>query len=202
MTVFEGVCAGVRDGPPRTEQREGGGGNEGEDGEKGEGVKMEMGKGVYWPGDLRGDAALEECTELFERKLKGFELGDDGAPPYKLRVAGFSRLEVGIGVAVECVGEEEKKRVRALRDRLVGVLGIRHPVHEVYGFHVSLAYLLRHLSPEQERELRVVLDGFLEEGGRGMEFELGRPEFCTFEDMFAFERVFYLGERRDVIEGK
>lgn len=181
MTVFEGVCDGVRDGGSQGERKRG---------------EMEMGKGVYWPVGLRADASLEECTALFERKLKGFDLGEAG-PPYKLRVAGFSRLEVGIGVAVECVGEEERKRVRDLRNRLAGVLGIRHPVHEVYGFHVSLAYLLRHLSLEQERELREVLDGFLEEGGRGMEFELGRPEFCIFEDMFAFERVFYLGDGKE-----
>jgi hypothetical protein len=178
VTLFEGVCDQVRD------------------------ADRAAPRGTYWPSDLAADAPLAECTAHFARKLKGFELLRDDGPPYRMRVIGFSALEVGIGVAVEPVDEGEKARLRRLRDRLSQELRIRHPGHDNYGLHVSMAYFLRWMQPDEEREVKSVLDGVLakslDHGGiLGMEFELGAPEFCEFKDMFWFERLFYLGEGRE-----
>ncbi|KAK4240811.1 RNA ligase/cyclic nucleotide phosphodiesterase [Achaetomium macrosporum] len=152
--------------------------------------------GVFWPEAVPGDAELAEVTALFAARLRGFDLGD-AAPPYKMRIVGFSPLEVGIGVAVGPATAEEGRRIKGLRDRLARTLAIRHPRHDTYGLHVSLAYLLRHLSAEQEAELKGLLYGFLEGGGMAKEFELAAPEFCTFGNMFEFRRVFYVGEGED-----
>ncbi|KLU82480.1 hypothetical protein MAPG_01552 [Magnaporthiopsis poae ATCC 64411] len=165
MTVFEGVCDQVR-------------------------------KPGFWPSDLAPDAALAECDVHFERKLRPLELSDGGGvspPPYRVQVVGVDPLEVGIGLTLQPMDEDEGARIRGLRDRLSGLLLIRHPQHAEYGLHLSMAYLLRHLTADQERELRALVESHFDELPVG--FELGAPEFCRFKDMFAFERVMYLSDQ-------
>ncbi|KAJ7366618.1 RNA ligase/cyclic nucleotide phosphodiesterase [Mycena albidolilacea] len=141
-----------------------------------------------WPDDLPIDASLQECTSLFENKLSSFDLQCD--PPYRISVTGFDPLETGIGVHLEPSTPGENARIRGLRDRLSTLLHIRHKGHATYGLHLSMAYLLRILTEEQEKELRgLLMDHF---NGMPKLFKLGAPEFCTFEDMLAFKRLFYL----------
>jgi len=142
-----------------------------------------------WPDDLPMDASLEECTSQFGNKLSSFDLQCD--PPYRISITGFDPLETGIGVHLEPSTTEENARIRGLRDRLSTLLHIRSKVHATYDLHFSMAYLLRILTEEQDKELRkLLMDHF--EGGMPKELKLGAPEFCTFEDMFAFKRLFYL----------
>jgi hypothetical protein len=155
-----------------------------------EGVCDQIRRPGSWPTDLPLDAPLDEVTAHFTSKLTGFELKYDG-PPYRMRVDGMDPLEVGIGIHLEARTAEEGRRIRGLRDRLADALELKHPGHERYGLHFSAAYLLRRLSDEQERQVRELVLGCLE--GVDKEFELGAPEFCTFGDMFAFKRLFYLG---------
>ena len=52
--------------------------------------------------------------------------------------------------------------------------------------------LLRHIEGDDRKELIALLQGVLPK--IVPEFELGAVEFCTFEDMHGFPRIFYLGE--------
>ncbi|KAJ7920789.1 RNA ligase/cyclic nucleotide phosphodiesterase [Mycena leptocephala] len=141
-----------------------------------------------WPDDLSTDAPFEECTSLYEKKLSSFDLQCD--PPYRISITGFDPLYSGIGVHLEPYTPEENTRIRDLRDRLSKLLHIRTKNHNTYGLHLSLAYLLRFLTEDQEKELmKLLMDHF---DGMPKQFELGPPEFCTFEDMFAYRRLFYL----------
>lgn len=115
--------------------------------------------------------------------------------PFRLRLVGFKPLVNGISIHVEARSAEENVAIRGLRDRLVDIVGMKQGNHERYKFHLSVAYLLRFLSEEQEEELRTFLEGGFE--GMPKEFELGLPEFCKFEDMFAFERVSYLRNKEE-----
>ncbi|KAJ9136547.1 DUF1868-domain-containing protein [Pleurostoma richardsiae] len=160
-----------------------------------EGVCDQVRKPGFWPADLPADAPLGDCTALFTQKLAAFDVGDDG-PPYLMKVVGFSTLEVGIGVHVEPRTAEEGRRLQRLRDRLAGTLKIRHPQHDTYELHLSVAYLLRHLDGAQEGALMTLLLEHFRE--MPLEFELGAPEFCTFDDMAAFKRVLYLGGLEEV----
>ncbi|KAJ7922927.1 hypothetical protein B0H13DRAFT_1980851, partial [Mycena leptocephala] len=110
--------------------------------------------------------------------LSSFDLQCD--PPYHISITGFDPLQNGIGNA----------RIRGLRDRLWQLLHIRSERHETYPLHFSMAYLLRILTDEQDRELRELLMDHFE--GMPKEFTLGAPEFCTFEDMFAFKPLLSL----------
>ncbi len=167
MTVFEGACDQVR--------RQG-----------------------YWPtANLPLDAtasSLDECTALFRAQLDTFGCSTGTAIARRLPASrGGLRppRPSASALRVEAASAEENARIRGLRDRLAHVLCIRHPQHEAYGLHISVAYLLRHPDPAQRRELESLLQTHLAD--LVGEFELGSPEFCTFEDMLRFDRVFYLG---------
>ncbi|KAH6607798.1 rna ligase cyclic nucleotide phosphodiesterase [Trichoderma cornu-damae] len=128
-----------------------------------------------WPPGLEKQP-LDECTQHFSSRLRrlGLELADEGlAPPYRMRVRGFDGAVVGIGLEVEGATADEEKRMRRLRDRLADALGFRAPNHETEELGRVFA---RHLP---------ALQG---------EFELGPVEFCTFENMHAFARLFCLGD--------
>ncbi|KAL2203548.1 hypothetical protein CC79DRAFT_1343934 [Sarocladium strictum] len=147
-----------------------------------------------WPVGL-AKKPLPEATVDFAQRLRAFglQLEEEGlAPPYKMKVLGFDACVVGIGLHVQGATLEEEKRMRRLRDRLGDVLGFKAPNHEVYPFHITVAYLLRHIEGEDRVELNRMLEPLLPEVQR--EFELGPVEFCTFETMLDYPRLFYLGE--------
>lgn len=54
---------------------------------------------------------------------------------------------------------------------------------------------MRHIDGEDREELNKLFAGHLP--AVQQEFELGAVEFCTFENMYAFQRLFYLGEREE-----
>jgi hypothetical protein len=148
--------------------------------------------GMWPPGKEK--QPLAECTNEFTQRLRqlGPELAEEGlAPPYLMRVRGFDPAVVGIGLEIEGATAGEEKRMRRLRDRLADTFGFRAPNHETYGFHISIAYLLRHIDGEDREELNRVFAEHLPAVQR--EFELGPVEFCTFENMYTFPRLFYLG---------
>lgn len=59
-------------------------------------------------------------------------------------------------------------------------------------FHSAIAYLLRTLDDDERAELNKLLAQISPE--MKVEFELGAVEFCSFENLHRFDRVFYLGE--------
>jgi hypothetical protein len=139
---------------------------------------------------------LADCTAEFAARLRqiGPELEKEGLhPPYRMRVRSFGKCVVGIGLEVEGATLEEEQRMRRLRDRLADDgFRFRAPNHDSYHFHISMAYLLRYIEGEEREELNKVLTQLLPEVQQ--EFELGAVEFCTFENMYAFPRQFFLGK--------
>lgn len=163
-----------------------------------DGVREEECEPGMWPPGL-AKQPLDESTAEFSQRLREFgsQLEAEGlAPPYRMKARRFEVPPiVGIGLQVEGATPEEEKRMRRLRDRLSDVMGFRAPNHEVYQFHVSIAYLLRHVDGDQKTELHNTLEQLLP--NLDVEFELGKVEFCTFESMLEFPRLFYLGDEED-----
>jgi len=154
-----------------------------------EGVLDQVREPGRWPDDLPLNASVEACSSFYMNKLSSFDLQSD--PPYHLSILGFSQLVAGISLHLEPYTSQENARMRNLRDRLSKLLHIRAKDHDTYGFHLSVAYLLRYLTEEQEEELTTLLMDHLE-GNMPKQFELGPPEFCTFENMLAFKPLLYL----------
>ncbi|KAJ7610284.1 RNA ligase/cyclic nucleotide phosphodiesterase [Mycena polygramma] len=154
-----------------------------------EGVCDRVRNFAAWPDDLPNDASLEECNSLYEKKLSSFDLRCDPAPS-RFTITGFYPPYGIIGLRLQPNTTEEETRLRGLRDRLSNLLRIRAGNHNAYSFHITIAYLLRAPSKDQEKELTTLLTDHFE--AMPKQFELGTPEFCTFEDMFTFKRLFYL----------
>ena len=167
-----------------------------------DGVREKECEPGMWPPGLEKQP-LADSTRDFARKLRelGPLLEGEGlAPPYQMRVRGFDPAVVGIGLEIEGATAEEDQRMRRLRDRLADTLGFRAPNHQTYGFHLSMAYLLRHIDGVERKELNQIFAQFLPAVQR--DFELGAVEFCTFENMYTFTRVLCLGERQPVLDGR
>lgn len=155
-----------------------------------EGVVDKRREPGYWPSNLATDASLEECTALFENELSSFDLQTD--LPYHLSIVEFKPLKNGISLRIE-PHMADNTALRGLRDQLADLLQIRRPNHNRYGFHLTVAYLLRYPTDDQKSKLMsLLMDHFRD---MPKEFELGPPEFCSFEDMFGFEPLLYLEGR-------
>ncbi|KAM5350807.1 hypothetical protein ACJ41O_007312 [Fusarium nematophilum] len=163
-----------------------------------DGVREEECEPGMWPPGL-AKQPLRESTADFSKRLRefGLSLENEGlAPPYRMAVRGFDLpATVGLGLLVEGATPEEEKRMRRLRDRLGDVLGFKAPNHETYRFHISMAYLLRYVDGDDRVEFNRVVAMLVPEVK--MEFELGKVEFCTFENMLAYPRLFYLGDEEE-----
>ena len=156
-----------------------------------EGVSDQIRKRGSWPGDLPLDAPLSTCIAQVGRKLANFNTGSE--KPFEMTNVGWEPLEDGIALKVVPAAPEEERRLRRLRDRIAEHLLMRHPGHSDYSFHVSMAYMLRRPDQQEARKLRVFLKSC--HASLPTNFELGAPEFCTFDDMFAFRQEFLLGQQ-------
>ncbi|KAH0489691.1 hypothetical protein TgHK011_010109 [Trichoderma gracile] len=155
-----------------------------------EGVCDQRRKPGIWPNDLPLDAPLQRCHDLFHEKLSDFDLRIK--PPLKMAVTGIIMSKAGIRLDLRPIDAAEEKRLRGFRDRLSELLQIRAKGHESYVFHLALAYRVVPISKNDGEELAALLQECYNKIPH--EFELGIPEFCYFDDMFAFHRQFYLSE--------
>lgn len=147
-----------------------------------------------WPPG-KNPQSLDECTAEFATRFRAadFDLGEEGlGPPYKIRTTGFKLFGTAAAVTVAGVTIDEEMRLRRLKDRLADIMGFRQPGHQSYSWHISIAYLFgswkQHEVDKFEQFLAPHLDLL------HLEFELGAVEFCTFQDVSAFQRLFCLGD--------
>ena len=145
----------------------------------------------YWPSDLPADVPLDDCHQLFERKIEKFDASLD--LPLEIDVKGWQPLVNGIALRLSPSTRSQEFRIRSFRDAMSRLLNICHPEHATYEFHLSIAYLIRHPSGNDRSELQVLLDNAL--ARLPTRFELGAPEFCHFSDMFEFRRRFFVQAR-------
>lgn len=147
-----------------------------------------------WPAGLPLDMPMADCDRILGERLRAFRLGDE-AGPYRMRVnmesppAGETPLTVRLLPTDDAV----EARLRKLRDRLSDVTGIREPDHDRYRFHITLAYQVAPLTPQEDDAWRRSLAAWKAMiARRAPIITLGNPEYCLLKDMFAFKRQFFL----------
>ncbi|MCX5520193.1 DUF1868 domain-containing protein [Kaistia defluvii] len=140
----------------------------------------------YWPADVPLDTEIGAMTNLYMKRLEGFS----GAGPFRIRVVDV----VPTGLTVAGATEDDSRRMRAWREALAEVFGYRHPDHDDYVFHVTLAYMIDWLDRDRLPEWQALFDdcrALLDQEAAVL--ELQPPALCNFEDMNHFEPLRVLG---------
>ncbi|QDZ00697.1 DUF1868 domain-containing protein [Nitratireductor mangrovi] len=140
----------------------------------------------YWPAGLSADMPIDDTTEWFAARLRGLP----PAPSFRMRPVQMTPL----GLVVAGATDADEKAIRGWRDRLTALFDYRHPDHDEYVFHVTLAYQTAWLPADAGAAYRPAL---AEITRRIVEaaptLELGPPEFCVFDDMKEFRPLIALG---------
>ncbi len=142
-------------------------------------------KDKFWPDGVDHDADIGGITDLYCDRLMTFP--DVGA--FRTRAVAVTPL----GVTLAGATGQDESTLRCWRDELCEPLGFRHPDHDDYVFHITLAYLIDWL-PE---EALPVYAGALADctallQARAPTLDLDDPYLCSFEDMNHFEPLLNL----------
>ncbi|MCJ2141606.1 DUF1868 domain-containing protein [Methylobacterium sp. E-066] len=155
-------------------------------------------KPSLWPADLPLDASVEACNQLFIEKLEAFDLGCE--PRFRMKVLeGDGNVDVrpGAGIYLVPADEAEATKLRGVRDRLSDLLKLHQPGHDTYKFHTTQTYAIKPLSEIETSRYRAVRRDSINALAAAMPvLELGAPELCLFDDMFAFNPRLYLRPRQ------
>ncbi|MEX3011609.1 DUF1868 domain-containing protein [Hoeflea sp. TYP-13] len=139
----------------------------------------------YWPAGFDLEAPVDDITRTYLERFADFQ--DLGS--YSMRVDAVTPY----GVIVTGATERDNETLQRWRDALCDPFGYRHPDHEAYVFHITIAYLAKWLPPEALELYEVALDEMLDRLTQTVSLlELGQPALCSFEDMNHFEPLLYL----------
>ena len=136
----------------------------------------------YWPDDVALNAPIDEVTELYRARLDSFSPG----PAFRIKATELKPT----GLTLDGVDERDRRALAEWRDRLSVCFGYRHPDHQDYRFHVTFAYLTDWLEDSMADAWRAGLsEALCALRTEAPVIDLGRPAFCTFEDMRRFEEI-------------
>lgn len=139
----------------------------------------------FWPRDLSAEAKLQTATSWIDARVASFAV----RAPFRVR----AEMVTPLGIVVSGLTEEDEKVMRDARDALADLLGYRHPDHDDYTFHITLAYQLEWLPPACEAsylEALAAMKAELEDFPGGLELDL--PAFCVFDDMREFRPLRFI----------
>jgi hypothetical protein len=157
------------------------------------GIDDEHRKAPYWPRSVPTTASIQACRDWCAEHLQGFHTGRSG--DFLMAQDTSAKVETvnNFTIWLKPFDEAKSQEMRAIRNQLSEVLEIREPGHDSYRFHLSLGYLIEYLSQEEAaafaqfyRKAIVHLSDVVPV------LRLGQPEFCVFQDMFAFDPMFTL----------
>lgn len=96
-------------------------------------------------------------------------------------------------LSLQSASTEQETALRHLRDRLSACLGIRSPNHDIYGFHMTFAYVCQRLTDEERtlyQAMRQRVQTRMKE--EKIALNLSDIQFCAFRDMRRFEPIMSL----------
>lgn len=140
---------------------------------------------AYWPPALPLTATLEEADQFFIERVLPVRTPAD----FEMR---FQTLgsDDGLAIIIAPANSITYDALWSYRQRLVEATGIRYPDHADYAFHISLAYKIVELTPEEEHQRLAFLQTSAEHLRRTLPiFNSRAPQLAFFDDMFAFVRT-------------
>lgn len=156
-----------------------------------DGAQAERRHDGYWPADM-SDEGLGAVNARFAEKLADLDV----PAGFRMKPTAVT-LDPQRGSVIRLVPGDhgERRRLDVLRERLAERLEIHVDDHPKYEFHVTMSYLLAPLDTGEEQAVRKAHGALTVHLGRALSMlEVGAPEFCTFENVFYYERRMYLGE--------
>jgi len=150
-----------------------------------QGIIEDRRKPDYWPQGVALDMPVEETTTLFLQRLASLP----PAPLFRMKLASVTPL----GLVLTGAAPEDERTVRALRDVLMAPFGYRHPDHDDYTFHITIAYVKGWLPADATTTYLPALDEIGRAFADKVEIvDLGAPAFCEFPDMTEFRPLKFL----------
>lgn len=133
-----------------------------------------------WPAGMTPGLSTHEVTEAILERIAQVTL------PQEMTVRSTG-IFGGFSVRLTGADDDQDRLLRAARETLSAATGIRRADFETYDFHITLAYPLRWLGPDDAEEVQTLADllwaAMIAEVAQ---FAVGPVQFCTFEDMHAF----------------
>lgn len=144
-----------------------------------------------WPSGISLVAPLDEVTATIGGRLQHQPLGEPQR--FQMRVARFAPLVDAIILRLEPADAEENAGIRQLRDKIADRIGMRLADHDDYTFHITIGYFVAQPTDAAFLELVDILAEELADMRATLPpFEVGPGEYCLFNDMFCFQRLFFL----------
>jgi hypothetical protein len=136
-----------------------------------------------WPAALPPETDLAEVTARFESTTKALRL------PVRFDIRPTS-LFGGFSVQVTGATEADEAALRGARSALSLATTILRKDFASYGFHITLAYLMRWLTEAEADRVIALSDSVFADLAAAMPtVTIGPVEFCTFDDMHAFPLI-------------
>lgn len=144
-----------------------------------------------WPDGVALDAPLDDVTATIAARLKRHPLG--GPQRFRMRVARFAPLTDALILRLEPADADDNAAIRSLRDKIADRIGMRLAGHDDYTFHITFGYFVAEPTDEEFTLLATLLEEELADMRANLlPFEVGPGEYCLFNDMFCFQRQFFL----------
>ncbi|MCX5577624.1 DUF1868 domain-containing protein [Kaistia terrae] len=140
----------------------------------------------YWPESMALDSGIDAMTRHYLDRLQDFR----DAGPFRVKVMDV----VPTGLTVAGATEADRSIMKAWRNALAESFGYRHPDHDDYSFHVTLAYMIDWIAEDRLPAWEALFDECRALIAREAPIlELRPPAFCSFDDMNHFEELLVLG---------
>ena len=130
---------------------------------------------------------LDTEYPVIKKKINGWL--KDLLPQKNIRVK-FENLtdyNVTVKSLVKPADIKSKTLINKFRETTILATGARHPGHKIYAFHISMAYIIRFLSADEEKSVNDFLRSWQEIFVREFGIvEFGPPQLVFFPNMHQF----------------
>lgn len=146
-----------------------------------------------WPSGIPRDASIADCSRIIGERIQRASI--EKLSSIRMRVDDSASGYDGntLRMPLVPVDKQEARKIQLFREQLSNVAGLPSVARTDYQFHVTLAYVVKPFGSSELAQSRTDLEALKARLAKSCpEITLGTPEYCTFDDMFAFHRQFYV----------
>lgn len=144
-----------------------------------------------WPSDLPRDMPIAEVHRVLLRRLEGRRAAPLAPCSFMVDLARPlpRRHEGTLSVPLRPADAATARRLSDARDEIAGLIKLRRPDHDRYGFHVTIGYLHRFLDDRESAALQAASIDWRQRLAERGPITIGSFHFCVLRDMFAYREI-------------